>query len=125
MKPDHIAGLSILGGEPLTKEHREKILWLLKEVKERYPDKKIWIFTGYTYPKLMREADDDPIILGILDLTDVLKCGPFIEKYAEPGLLFRGSSNQKLIDVRASKACGFPVEWIPEEEGESYENNDL
>lgn len=84
-----VSGLSVLGGEPL--EQSEELKLLLKEVKEKHPNKDIWMWTGYKY----EEVKDRPI----LKYVDVLVDGAFVEDKKDLDLLFRGSSNQRIINL--------------------------
>jgi len=85
----YIDRVSILGGEPLTPENYDTVLFLCKKL-----DKKIWIYTGYTYETLYNRE--------ILDYIDVLVDGRYIDELRNLNLAFRGSSNQRIIDVKAS-----------------------
>lgn len=98
LAPEYIAGLSILGGEPLEPENKHNIIDLCAWVKIHYPDKTIWLYTGYKYEDL---KDDY-----ILDVIDVLVDGEFIEAEKDISLKFRGSRNQRIIDVHASRLAG-------------------
>jgi anaerobic ribonucleoside-triphosphate reductase activating protein len=89
--PDHISGLSILGGEPLHPRNRSEVLDLVKKFKEKYPKKTVWIWTGY----LWNEVKDDLHGSGV----DVLVDGRFIEELKDLRLKYRGSSNQRVINV--------------------------
>lgn len=92
---DFIDGLSILGGEPMHPKNIEGTLKLAKAFKARFPQKNIWVWTGFLFDKdLFREKD--------LEYIDVLVDGRFIEKLANPMLHFRGSSNQRIIAVKQS-----------------------
>jgi len=93
-KPDHISGLSILGGEPLHPRNRTDVLDLVKKFKEVYPNKTVWIWTGY----LWEEVADDIIGSGV----DVVVDGKFVEELKDLRLKYRGSSNQRVIDVQTS-----------------------
>lgn len=93
-KPDHISGLSILGGEPLHPWNRKDVLGLAKKFKEQYPEKSVWLWTGY----LWEEVADDLIGSGI----DVVVDGKFVEELKDLRLKYRGSSNQRVIDVLTS-----------------------
>ena len=95
LKPAYVKGLTLLGGEPFEPQNQGAIVELLRRVKAEYPQKSIWAFSGYLFDK---------------DL-DVLVDGPFIEDMKDLMLRFRGSSNQCLIDVPKSLACGNVVEW--------------
>lgn len=101
----HIAGLTVLGGEPMEKENRPDVLKLLKRVKQDCPNKNIWVYTSFLYEEV--ENFEEPI----LDYVDVLVDGMFIEKLKDPRLHFRGSSNQRLIDVPKTKEAGKIVLW--------------
>lgn len=94
----HIAGLTISGGDPLdqSKKILEELGTFLEEVNKKFPDKNIWIYTGYYYEDLNTEQ------LGVLKHCDVLVDGPFIKFLANPTLAFRGSSNQSIIDLHKS-----------------------
>lgn len=92
----HIAGYSILGGEPMQQD--EDLIKLLKYLKES-DGKPIWMWTGYTWEQLSDEQRK------ILEYVDILVDGPFIESKKDPTLRFRGSSNQRIIDVQASLRC--------------------
>jgi anaerobic ribonucleoside-triphosphate reductase activating protein len=93
-KPDHISGLSILGGEPLHPRNRTDVLNLVKKFKEVYPNKTVWLWTGY----LWEEVASDLVDSGI----DVVVDGRFVEELKDLRLKYRGSSNQRIIDVQAS-----------------------
>ena len=97
-KEKRIAGFSILGGEPLDQD--ERMLELIKKIKERYPDKTIWMWTGYTYEELTDKQ------MEIVKLIDVLVDGPFIISQKCPGKRFRGSMNQRIIDIKKTLESG-------------------
>ena len=99
LEPSYISGLSILGGEPLELINQKGILPLLQKVREVYKDKKtIWLYTGYTYEDILKMPNQE--IKEILKLIDVLVDGEFKEDLKDPLLYFRGSSNQRIIDVK-------------------------
>lgn len=111
--PPHIAGLSLLGGEPLEFVNQQGILPLVKRLKETYPQKTIWCYTGYDFEKdvmgkMMHQWDFTPSLLSYLD---ILVDGEFIEEKKDLGLRFRGSSNQRIIDVQKSLAEKKLVLW--------------
>jgi anaerobic ribonucleoside-triphosphate reductase activating protein len=101
--PKWIAGLSILGGDPFEPENIERVTALCHNVRQLYPDKTIWIYTGYLYEDLKD--------LPIMEYIDVLVDGPFIESEKDLRLAFRGSRNQRIIDVQASRRAGSVVLW--------------
>lgn len=101
---DYIAGLSLLGGEPMWPANQKGVLPLLKKVKKKYPDKDIWCYTGYLFDK---EIMDDmykknDFTKEFLSYIDIMVDGRFVEKLKDPSLYFRGSSNQRVIDVQKS-----------------------
>lgn len=93
-------GLSLLGGEPFEPKNQEGLLPFLKEVKKRQPNKKIWCYTGFTFEELLGESRaKTENTIEMLKLIDVLVDGKFEEKLKNIMLVFRGSSNQRIIDV--------------------------
>lgn len=107
----HISGLSILGGEPLERQNRPTVLRLLRKFRQCFQHKDIWLFTGLCYEELLALFAFDADIREILSLVDVLKDGAFIEAQRDVSLQFRGSRNQRLIDVPASLAAGEIILW--------------
>ncbi|MCR5595973.1 MAG: anaerobic ribonucleoside-triphosphate reductase activating protein [Lachnospiraceae bacterium] len=95
---DYISGLTLSGGDPLYPGNRDSILELCREVKDRWPDKTIWIYTGYDY--------EDIASLDIMKYTDVVVDGKYIEDKRDILLHWRGSSNQRVIDVNRSQKEG-------------------
>ena len=103
LQPDYIAGLSLLGGEPLEPENQEALLDLCRQVKTMYPDKSIWCYSGFTFEHLMDvKAKNDVDLIDLLQCIDILVDGPFVEDLKNPGLAFRGSSNQRILDCKRS-----------------------
>lgn len=102
----YIRGVSILGGEPFEPSNRGSVLGLLTKLRERYPQKDIWCYTGYTYDKdLLRWIEEgQENVLPLLEKIDVLVDGEFVEAKKNLKLKFRGSENQRIIDVPASMA---------------------
>ncbi|HCY44081.1 MAG TPA: anaerobic ribonucleoside-triphosphate reductase activating protein [Firmicutes bacterium] len=94
----HIVGLSILGGEPMHPNNREGTIKLAKAFKKRYPDKDIWVWSGYLFDEL-KDIEG-------LSYIDTLVDGRFVLEQANPTLKFRGSSNQRVIDVKKSLKAG-------------------
>lgn len=105
-------GLTFLGGEPLDPRNQADVLKTAKAFKEAYPDKDIWLFSGYTYEYIIKEMVGKlPETEEILSLLDVLVDGPFIEEQKNLMLLFRGSENQRLINMPETLKAGEIVEW--------------
>ncbi len=94
----HIEGLSLLGGEPFEKENRAGLISLVKKFKERFPEKSVWCYTGFLLDdELIKTGDSDAMEL--LSYIDVIVDGRFVEELKSAALLFRGSSNQRIINV--------------------------
>lgn len=108
LSPSYINGLTLLGGEPFEPENQRTLLPFLRRVKAAYPEKNVWAFSGFTYEELLTEgshprceATDE-----LLGLVDVLVDGRFVEALKDISLRFRGSSNQRLIDLNATRETG-------------------
>ncbi len=106
----YVKGLSLLGGEPFHPANQAAVLELVKRVREVYPDKGIWCYTGYLYEDLLAGKVGEHS-RELLEQLDVLVDGPFVLEQKELSLRFRGSANQRLIDVPASRAAGTVVWW--------------
>ncbi len=113
MQPVYISGLTLLGGEPLEERNQKELLGLVKRVKEVYPQKTIWCYTGYTFETdvLQRMCVQQPVTGELLSYIDVLVDGEFIEELKNISLQFRGSENQRMIDVQASLSEKSTVLW--------------
>lgn len=111
--PDHITGFSVLGGEPFEPENQPEVLRTVKEIKKRLPNKDIWIYTGFLFDEQLLKGSVGNLntVKEILENTDVLVDGKFVEELKSPDLLFRGSSNQRIIDVQKSLNAGETV-WL-------------
>ncbi len=110
----YVDGLSLLGGEPMEPAHQRALLPLLREVKARFPQKTIWCYTGYLLDSELLAADGrahTEVTDEVVRLLDVVVDGRFVEELKDIRLRFRGSSNQRLIDVPASLAAGEIKEW--------------
>lgn len=110
----HIKGLSLLGGEPFEPENQPELVSVLKLFKEKYPQKDVWCYSGYTYEQIIgvresrcrTEFTDE-----MLSYIDVLVDGKFVEELYDLTLRFRGSSNQRLIDMNKTRKLGKIVLW--------------
>ena len=119
LQPDYIAGLTLLGGEPREPENQPALLDLVRQVKQAYPEKNIWCFSGYLYDDLAAgKIGDGAVTRALLGLVDVLVDGEFILARKKLQLRFRGSENQRLIDLRKTEQAGQVVLWTDEKEGE-------
>lgn len=108
MKPSYVKGLTVLGGEPMEPQNQPAVLALLKKVKEVYPEKSIWMFSGYDYEKDMlgQMWETLPETKEILSCLEVLVDGEFVEELKNLSLRFKGSSNQRTILVQESLTAG-------------------
>ena len=113
MAPAHIKGLTLLGGEPFEPQNQPAIVELLRRVKAVYPEKSIWAFSGYLFDKdiLAWRLGPREVTEEFLSYLDVLVDGPFIMAKKNLSLRFRGSENQRLINIPASLASGEIVLW--------------
>lgn len=110
LEPEFIAGLSLLGGEPFEFSNQKALLPFVTRVKEIYPDKNIWAYTGYVLEDLLEGGKQNQIeTLPLLKLIDVLVDGPFISEKKNITLSFRGSSNQRVIDLPKTLKTGSVV----------------
>lgn len=96
---DYIAGLSILGGEPLVEQNIEDLCALVTAYTIAFPDKTVWIWTGYTWEELQQKYKDNKSFQLLLFRSDVIVDGPFIEAEKDPSLAWKGSRNQRVIDI--------------------------
>ena len=117
LKPDYIAGLSLLGGEPMEDLNQKGLLPFVKRVKEIYPNKTIWCYSGYTYEYLLEKSKTQEYTKELLSLIDVLVDGKYVEELHDLSLRFRGSSNQRIIDVPKTLQQNKIVLW---QEGKGY-----
>ena len=106
----YVKGLSLLGGEPFHPSNQAAVLELVKRVREAYPGKDVWCYTGYLYEDLLAGKVGEHS-RALLEQLDVLVDGPFVLEQKELSLRFRGSANQRLIDVPASREAGTVVWW--------------
>ena len=104
LAPSYIRGLTLLGGDPFEPENQRALYPCVKKVKERFPNKDIWAFTGYTYEEgtLKEPHAQTEVTRELISLLDVLVDGKFEEALKDVRLVFRGSSNQRVIDVQKS-----------------------
>lgn len=115
MDSEFIAGLTVLGGEPFEPENQRVIVKLMKAAKERYPEKNIWCWSGYLYDRDLQpggrkytEVTDE-----MLSYIDILVDGPFMLAKKNLALSFRGSENQRVIDLKKTRETGEVVLHIP------------
>lgn len=111
MRPSFIAGLTLLGGEPMEPSNQKALLPFLKKVKARYPKKNIWLYSGYLFERdiLGTSRIHSPTTDELIALIDVLVDGEFVLEKKDIALKFRGSSNQRIVDVKESLKRGETV----------------
>lgn len=110
-RPSYIEGFTFLGGEPMEPENQKALRPFMERIKKELPDKDIWIYSGYTYeeltdPNARCHSDDTDVILS---MADVLVDGRFEQEKKDITLRFRGSSNQRVIDLQASRQRGLVI----------------
>ena len=109
LKPDYIRGITYLGGEPFDPRNQPGLLELSRKIRASYPQKSIWSFTGYVYGQNLPYVKD--VTQELLSYLDVLVDGPFIAEKKNLSLRFRGSENQRLIDMPQTLSTGSVVLW--------------
>mgnify|MGYP002521289512 CR=1 FL=1 len=103
LRPDYIAGLTVLGGEPFEPENQEEVLKLIKRVKSELPNKTVWIYSGFTFEEILSGSRASGETANeILSVADVLVDGRFDKTKKNVSLKFRGSENQRIIDLGPS-----------------------
>ena len=120
LRPDYIKGFSLLGGEPFEPVNQKELAPLLERIKEAYPDKTIWCYSGYTLEAdlLSGRLCDFSITKRMLDCIDILVDGKFVEEKKNLQLRFKDSENQRIIDLKKTLSENKTILW----EGE---NNDI
>ena len=114
-KPHYITGLSLLGGEPMEPENQPAMLDFLRRFRAAYPDKTVWCYSGYTWEQLTGAVPArcfTPDTAKLLSMLDVLVDGEFVQDLYDISLRFRGSSNQRLINVPATLQSGVVTPWV-------------
>lgn len=127
MENSSVKGLTLLGGEPMEPENQEGLLPFIREFKSRYPEKNIWLYTGNLYEELTGAMGEHykclPITAELLSYVDILVDGRFIEEKKRLGLRFRGSENQRIIDMNKTRASGEIVIWDGVRLDKNYSQN--
>ena len=113
LKPDYIDGLTLLGGEPFEPENQKVLYPFLKKLREYFPNKNVWCYSGYTFEELCGNAHPvTDVTVPMLELIDVLVDGEFVQELKNISLQFRGSSNQRILDVKESLKNGTPQIYL-------------
>ena len=112
LAPGYIKGITLLGGEPFEPQNQPVLVELLQKIKAKYPAKSIWAFSGYLIENMIDgKVGEKDTCMAFLNMLDVLVDGPFVESKKNLMLRFRGSENQRIIDVQASLKAGEVVLW--------------
>ena len=108
LAPNYIRGLTLLGGEPFEPSNQRVLAPFVERVKKTYPDKDVWAFTGFTYENLLTDGypKRTEVTDSLLSMVDVLVDGRYVKALKNLRLKFRGSSNQRLIDMNKTRECG-------------------
>ena len=112
LRPDYVDGITLLGGEPFEPENQRELVKLLRRIKKELPQKTVWSFSGFTYEELTGDSRAVCEVTNeMLSLLDVLVDGEFVEAKRNISLRFRGSENQRLIDMNKTRKEGKIVLW--------------
>lgn len=112
LKPDYVDGITLLGGEPFEPENQRELVKLLRRIKKELPQKTVWSFSGFTYEELTGDSRAVCEVTNeMLSMLDVLVDGEFVEAKRNISLRFRGSENQRLIDMNKTRKEGKIVLW--------------
>lgn len=116
LAPSYIRGLTVLGGEPMEPENQRALLPFLREYRERFPSKDLWIYSGCTLEEILTPGarPNTECTGAILSLADILVDGPFVQSERDPMLRFRGSRNQRILDLPLSLRAGKALRWAHE-----------
>ena len=116
LRPSYIKGLTLLGGEPFDPRNQEDVVKLLRRIRAELPEKSIWAFSGYLFERDMLSGKIGDVS-EYLSYLDVLVDGPFVQSRKNLSLRFRGSENQRIIDVKASLMAGETILWDDNQKG--------
>ncbi len=113
LEPSYIDGLTLLGGEPFEPENQRALLPFVKRIREKLPRKTIWAYSGFTLDEMKTDGSHPrcEVTDELLAQLDVLVDGRFVEELKDISLLFRGSSNQRLIDMKKTLDEGRVIIW--------------
>lgn len=112
LRPDYVDGITLLGGEPFEPENQRELVKLLRRIKKELPQKTVWSFSGFTYEELTGDSRAVCEVTNeMLSMLDVLVDGEFVEAKRNISLRFRGSENQRLIDMNKTRKEGKIVLW--------------
>ena len=113
LAPSYISGLTLLGGEPMDSQNQSELIRLVRRVRQCYPEKSVWCFSGYTFETDLLPQWRMDQAESLLSYIDVLVDGEFIQARKNISLQFRGSENQRIICVPESLKTGKTILWKP------------
>ena len=112
LNKDYISGITFSGGDPLYSENLHEIYSLVTEIKNKFPTKNIWLYTGFRYEDIIKsDYSKDKLRLGIISLCDILVDGRYVDALADAKYHWAGSTNQRVIDVKKSLEKGCAIRW--------------
>lgn len=112
LNKDYISGITFSGGDPLHSNNLHEIYSLILEIRNKYPQKTIWLYTGFDFDELQKSNfSEDKFRMSIISLCDVLVDGEYIEELADVNYHWAGSTNQRIIDVKKSLEKGVAIRW--------------
>lgn len=115
IEPAYVQGITVLGGEPMEPDNQRALVGFLETAKERHPKKTIWLYTGDVYEDLIADGPRRTEVTDrLLACVDVLVDGPYVAELKDITLRFRGSSNQRIIDLDQTRKLGRIVLWEDE-----------
>lgn len=116
LEPEYVDGLTLLGGEPFEPENQRELVKFVRKVRDRFPKKNIWAFSGNTLEEILDGPAHCEVTEEFLSYLDVLVDGPFVQELYDIRLRFRGSSNQRILDLKQSLQQGSAVWWSDKEQ---------
>ena len=112
LNKDYISGITFSGGDPMHSNNLHEIYSLILEIRNKYPQKTIWLYTGFDFDELQRSNfSEDKFRMSIISLCDVLVDGEYVEELADVNYHWAGSTNQRIIDVNKSLEKGVAIRW--------------
>jgi len=114
-KRPNVAGITLLGGEPMDPRNQAGLLPLVKKFKEECPNKNVWCYSGFLFDDILKMYSSNDVTKELLPLIDIIVDGKFIDELKSPLLIFKGSSNQRIIDVHQTLKTGNIIEWVKPE----------
>lgn len=111
LKPFYVDGLTVLGGDPMEPENQTGLVDFIEEFKRIFPSKTLWMYTGYDIEDVLYGTLHTEVSNRLLRCVDVLVDGSYVESLKDITLRFKGSSNQRILDVQKTLSMGYPILW--------------